>query len=146
MWPLLRYLPINALPSVSGGTLDVHARTRQLGEVFIAPADVALADNNVVQPDIFFISAARLEALTADGRRIAGAPDLVVEILSPSTAADDRGDKCSRTSGRSGIRSGDNGPHDRRRPCSATRFLRQGRAPQRSVDRPRSAPPTGRLR
>lgn len=57
------------------------------GIVFQAPLDVVLADHSVVQPDLLYVSAARLELV---GNRIEGAPDLVVEVLSPGTARFDR--------------------------------------------------------
>ena len=59
-----------------------------LGELFIAPFDVILSPTNVVQPDLTFVSSARAHIITEDNIR--GAPDLVVEILSPSTAGYDR--------------------------------------------------------
>ena len=59
-----------------------------LGEVFIAPVDVELAPNVIVQPDIIVVLNAGLEKITAT--RIVGAPDLVVEAASPSTALYDR--------------------------------------------------------
>ena len=52
-----------------------------------------LDDQNVVQPDIVFIAEKRLPIV--EEAKIAGAPDLVVEILSPSTARVDRGTKSS---------------------------------------------------
>ncbi len=58
-----------------------------LGDVFIAPLDVILSEVNVVQPDLLFISNARHHILT--DANVQGAPDLVVEILSPSTASRD---------------------------------------------------------
>ena len=58
-----------------------------LGQVFIAPLDVVLSNVNVVQPDLLFISNARQHILTE--ANVQGAPDLVVEILSPSTASRD---------------------------------------------------------
>ena len=60
----------------------------RLGEVFHAPIDVVLSDTSVVQPDILFISAERAGIVEEDFIR--GAPDLVIEILSPSTADRDR--------------------------------------------------------
>ena len=60
----------------------------ELGELFHAPLDVVLSDTDVVQPDILFISKDREQIITEDNIR--GAPDLVVEILSPSTAERDR--------------------------------------------------------
>jgi Uma2 family endonuclease len=66
--------------------LDVllhHAREKNLGEVFVAPYDVILSDENIVQPDILFVSNERLGIIGE--ANISGAPDLVVEILSPST-------------------------------------------------------------
>lgn len=48
--------------------------------------------NRGVQPDIVFVTAARRHIITEDGIR--GAPDLVIEILSPSTARRDRTVKC----------------------------------------------------
>ena len=58
-----------------------------LGDVMYAPVDVVLSDHSVVQPDLLFISSARSD-IVAD-TNVRGAPDLVVEILSPSTASRD---------------------------------------------------------
>jgi Uma2 family endonuclease len=62
-----------------------------LGHVCIAPFDVFLSDTDVVQPDLLFISRAREHRLT--DKNMQGAPDLVVEVLSPSTADKDLGAK-----------------------------------------------------
>lgn len=62
-----------------------------LGTVCVAPCDVVLSDSDVVQPDLLFISRAREHILTDENVR--GAPDLVIEILSPSTADRDLGYK-----------------------------------------------------
>jgi len=64
-----------------------------LGEVFDAPCDVVLSEINVVQPDLLFVSTER-RGILADAN-VQGAPDLVVEILSPSTGQRDLGIKRS---------------------------------------------------
>ena len=60
-----------------------------LGKVFPAPCDVVLSNTDVVQPDLLFVSRER-EHILVGGDNVQGAPDLVVEILSPSTAGRDR--------------------------------------------------------
>lgn len=60
---------------------------RDFGIVFFSDTDVVLSDTDVVQPDLLFISKERQHIITEDN--IQGAPDLVVEILSPSTALRD---------------------------------------------------------
>jgi Uma2 family endonuclease len=64
-----------------------HVREHKLGEV--CRADVVLDRDSalVVQPDLFFISTERL-GIVSD--RVWGAPDLVIEILSPGTEHRDR--------------------------------------------------------
>ena len=64
---------------------------QRLGEVYEAPFDVFLSEHNVVQPDILFVSADRLDIITEGN--VQGAPDLAVEILSPGTASEDQGRK-----------------------------------------------------
>jgi Uma2 family endonuclease len=58
------------------------------GRVFVAPFDVRLPSGDVVQPDVLWISAGRLAILRRDG--VHGAPDLAVEVVSPSNAERDR--------------------------------------------------------
>jgi Uma2 family endonuclease len=69
--------------------LHAFVTGRRLGEVFSPPCDVILSDADVVQPDLLFVSRERRRTLL-EGDAVRGAPDLVVEILSPSTAARDR--------------------------------------------------------
>ncbi len=68
--------------------LDTFVRVHNSGHVFAAPFDIVFSDFDVTEPDTVFISRARENILTEDNVR--GAPDLVVEILSPSTAEMDR--------------------------------------------------------
>ncbi len=70
-----------------GALLHVFVKARGLGQVFSAPYDVVLSDTDVVQPDLLFVSNERAHIRTP--ANIRGAPDLVVEVLSPSTARRD---------------------------------------------------------
>ena len=72
-----------------GWRLAQFVEERDLGEVFSAPCDVVLSNTDVVQPDLLFVSNERAHLLLG-GDNVLGAPDLVVEILSPSTAGRDR--------------------------------------------------------
>ena len=84
-----------------GVELREHVTPRGLGRVRIAPLDALLGPHTIVQPDVLFVSAARLELLTPQNFK--GAPDLVVEVLSHSTAETDRGVKCEAYA-RAGVR------------------------------------------
>ncbi len=68
--------------------LHVFVDENGLGRVYLAPFDVVLTDTDVVQPDLMFVSNEQSHIITEDNIR--GAPDLVIEILSPSTAEKDR--------------------------------------------------------
>jgi Uma2 family endonuclease len=68
--------------------LTQYVLLTDLGRVFSAPLDVELAPNKVVQPDVLVLLNKNLNKVTAS--RIVGAPDLVVEVRSPGTAAYDR--------------------------------------------------------
>jgi Uma2 family endonuclease len=61
------------------------------GRVYLAPADVRLAADTIVQPDLVVVLADRNRILTPP--RIEGVPSLVIEILSPSTTAYDQATK-----------------------------------------------------
>jgi len=71
--------------------IERHVEAGKLGEVFYAPIDVVLDLENVVQPDLVFVSAANAGLL--ERRGIMGVPDLVVEVISPSSLRRDRYDK-----------------------------------------------------
>ncbi|HEV2529379.1 MAG TPA: Uma2 family endonuclease [Thermomicrobiales bacterium] len=58
----------------------------RLGRVFVSPMDVYLG-GMLVQPDLFYVAAAHDDIVMAN--RIIGAPDLIIEILSPSTRTHD---------------------------------------------------------
>ncbi len=75
--------------------------TKNIGLALCAPVDVFLDDENAFQPDLIFISRENLGIIKEDG--IYGPPDLVIEILSPSTAHYDLREKF-RVYERSGVK------------------------------------------
>ncbi len=69
--------------------LEIFIRTGSLGLVLTAPIEVHLPDiAQPVQPDVLFVAQARREIIKS--KFIEGAPDLIVEVLSPSTTRVDR--------------------------------------------------------
>lgn len=114
--------------------LCLYVEDHQLGEVLIAPCDVVLSPTDVVQPDLLFVAASR--AAIVGEKFISAAPDLVVEVLSPSTEDRDRTVK-TKLYARFGVRElwiadpekENRGPHQFRR-----------RLPARSRLRPRHRP------
>lgn len=60
------------------------------GTVVISPMDVYLDDENVVQPDVFWVSGPESLCQLGDDDYWHGAPDLVIEVLSPGTALRDK--------------------------------------------------------
>lgn len=69
-----------------------YAKKHDAGKVYDAPIEVILANwANPVQPDIVFITKERLHIVKRS--RIEGAPDIVVEVLSPSNWLTDRREK-----------------------------------------------------
>lgn len=101
----IRYEIVNGVlfmtPSPSGqhqdAVLEIAAYLRDYikqanaGKVRIAPCDVELASNVVVQPDVFIVLNEHLDRI--EESRVIGAPDLVVEVISPGTATYDRNNK-----------------------------------------------------
>ncbi|MBF0506864.1 MAG: Uma2 family endonuclease [Nitrospirae bacterium] len=67
--------------------LEKFVSENSLGEIFYAPLDVHLDDETVFEPDILFISKERAHIIGE--KNIQGAPDLVIEILSETTAYND---------------------------------------------------------
>jgi len=100
-----RYEIVNGVlymaPSPSGAHQDAvfrfslhlftHVEAAGLGKMRLAPFDVKLAPDRVVQPDVLVVLNANYEKITEEC--IVGAPDLVVEVASPGTAIYDRHDK-----------------------------------------------------
>ena len=103
-WTYSEYASL-PLPSEAGGTryevID--------GELFVNPAPgrghqevvghlfwlmYGFAREHYLEPDILFVRSGRSEMVTDRG--VEGPPDLVVEVLSPSTASRDRGIKLER--------------------------------------------------
>ena len=74
-----------------GFIIQQYVKEKKLGKVFYAPLDVALDTENLVQPDIGFISNKNQSIIKKKG--IFGTPDLLIEILSPSSIYRDRYEK-----------------------------------------------------
>lgn len=105
-WELIQGIPYNMTPAPSAEHQNVisnlhgefyHYLKGKACKSFVAPFDVRLfAEDktdeeiiNYVQPDISIIC----DKNKIDNRGCVGAPDLVVEVLSPSTAKKDRSEK-----------------------------------------------------
>ncbi len=69
------------------GLLWNYIQQHPIGQVFAAPFDTVFSEFDVVEPDLLYIARERLEVSTRNNVR--GAPDLVVEILSPGTRRTD---------------------------------------------------------
>jgi Uma2 family endonuclease len=63
-------------------------RKKKLGRVFFSPVDVVLDQENIVQPDLVFVARANADIIQRRG--IFGAPDPLVELVSPSSVRRDR--------------------------------------------------------
>lgn len=69
-------------------TLSAHVDTHGLGQLLYAPVDVRLGPHDVVEPDLLFLTRDHFDEYKSKGA-IEGPPDLVVEIISPSSASID---------------------------------------------------------
>ena len=66
----------------------IHQTCHSNGVILFAPLDVYLDEDNLFQPDLVFILHEHTSIIKE--KRIEGAPDLVAEILSPSTSQNDK--------------------------------------------------------
>jgi Uma2 family endonuclease len=72
--------------------MRLHAKNNDLGKVLATPCGVRLPGQPVpLEPDIFFVKKERLAIIS--GQYVEGVPDLIVEILSPSSVHYDRDKK-----------------------------------------------------
>ncbi len=78
----------------------IHVEEKGLGIVYTAPLDVELEPGSVFQPDVVLLMHSNKKASVPSCMK--GPPDLVVEILSPRTARNDRGQKY-QTYARAGV-------------------------------------------
>ncbi len=68
-----------------------YVKKNKLGSIYCAPFDVLFSEEDIVQPDIIFVSNKNKKIITKDN--IQGVPDLLIEILSPGTSKRDLGIK-----------------------------------------------------
>jgi len=71
-------------------TMYAFVQEHGLGIVLLAALPVRLWPGKIREPDILFVSHAHADRI---GEQFSGPPDLVVEVLSPSTRRTDRGEK-----------------------------------------------------
>ena len=74
--------------------LEAFVQAQDFGEVFLSPLDVIFGEHETSQPDVIFV--AKANAQIVKDRGIFGAPDLVVEVLSPSSTRRDRQEKSTK--------------------------------------------------
>lgn len=77
---------------LSGVLFEILSKAAQTkgGVAMYAPMDVCFSDDTILQPDLLFVANERRQIIT---KHVEGAPDLVVEILSPSTGRRDKTEK-----------------------------------------------------
>ena len=74
--------------------LMAYLEAHPVGTVFTAPYDVVLSDTDIVEPDLLLVLHTGRAVITE--RNVQGPPDIILEVLSPGTAARDRGLKRKR--------------------------------------------------
>ena len=87
-------LPHQRIVGALHARLLAFAEEHGLGEVLVGPLDVLFGEGDYLEPDVLFVRADRAHILADRG--VEGAPDLVIEVVSPSTAHRDRGIKLER--------------------------------------------------
>ncbi len=65
-------------------SISLHLRKNNIGRIIIGPFDVHFSKHNIFEPDIIFVKNENLKNIRENG--LFGAPDLVIEILSPATS------------------------------------------------------------
>lgn len=73
--------------------LSIHVRNHRLGQVLTGPVDVKRSEYEVAVPDILFVRKERAHIIRRGEQTIIEPPDLVVEIVSPSSQRRDRTQK-----------------------------------------------------
>jgi Uma2 family endonuclease len=86
MSPAPRFIHFETVEAIFG-SIKQFVNEHHLGKVAFAPVDVYLGVNNAVQPDVFFIANENAHCIKDDG--VHGAPDMIVEVLSPGNKNDD---------------------------------------------------------
>jgi len=77
-----------------GTHLSYYVKNKKLGRVFVAPVDVIFSDYDVCVPDLIFVSNENLSIIKEEN--IQGAPDLLIEVLSPTSEKRDKEIKFKR--------------------------------------------------
>ena len=85
LWPVTTLPPVLRKLTV---IFDQFVTANQLGEILFAPFGVVLNNFSDVQPDLMFVSTAKADIVQEEG--IFGVPDLLIEIISPSSLKTDR--------------------------------------------------------
>jgi Uma2 family endonuclease len=68
-------------------SINFFIRKNDLGVCVVAPMDVYLNEKNAFQPDILFISRGNMDMIKKD--KVYGAPDIIIEVLSPGNEKHD---------------------------------------------------------
>ena len=92
LWVVPAPLPIHQVVAQRLFLALHEAAKQEGGAAFIAPFDVVLSEYNVVQPDVLYFGPEAAGRIKVD-EHVRFPPDAAFEVLSPSTARNDRGRK-----------------------------------------------------